>query len=337
MIEKHFVDVAYKNLRLEKFFQKRLKRAGFNSMEVVKTPIATKIIIRVAKPGLAVGHGGKNIAFLKSKLETEFGFKNPHIDVKNVENMDYDVKHKVDMMINSLERGMNWRTVAYRVVKDLSRLKLMGFELIIKGKLMAKGGRKQKYRFPFGYIKKVGGMVSLVSEHKDVAHTRAGAIGITLRLIPPDVVFPDKLTKEEILEAINKYLGKVKKELEGDEETKEGEELKEEVEIGQELEGEVKVDEVEKKIEIIKEEPKEVPKVEAKAESKVEVKEEKKPMEKEVVEKVEVSEIKKEDSPKIEKVIKEVKKKIEKTKEVKKEPKEVKAKAEKVTKKIKKE
>jgi ribosomal protein S3 len=90
------------------------------------------------------------------------------------------------------------RQVVYKAVRELSNMPLMGYELILKGKLMAKGGRKQKHRISEGYLKKVGNQVSLVKKATGTAYTKAGAIGITLSLISPNTIFPDKISKEDI-------------------------------------------------------------------------------------------------------------------------------------------
>ncbi len=189
---------------MEKFFADKLSRAGFNSLEIVKTPVATKVVVKVAKPGLAIGYSGKNIKYLSEKLEKDFGFKNPHIEVKSIDHPEYDVNYKISSIIANLEKGSPWRQVFTKAVAELSTLPLMGFELMFKGTLMAKGGRKQKYRFPFGYMKKGGDQKKFVIEGKGDAHTKAGAIGVTLRIIPPNVVFPDKISKDDIKNAVNR-------------------------------------------------------------------------------------------------------------------------------------
>jgi len=201
MIEKIFLAQAYNKVELEKFFAKKLSRAGFNKLEIVKTPVATKVLIYVARPGLAIGYSGKNIKLLSTKLEKQYGLKNPHIEVKAIEHPEYDVKYKIDSIISALEKGTPWRNVVYRAARELSEMPLMGYELMLKGKLMAKGGRKQKHRVSEGYLKKVGGQIGLVRTAKGTAYTKSGAIGITLSLIPPNTVFPDKISKEDISNA----------------------------------------------------------------------------------------------------------------------------------------
>lgn len=203
MIEKNFIQQGYRKIQMENFFKKNLSRAGFSNVEVVKTPMATKIILTVAKPGLAIGYSGKNIKRITKTLEQDYGIKNPVLEIKPIENPQYNAQHLVNNIINGLERNFSWRSVVYRAVRELMATEFEGFELLVKGKLMAKGGRKQKYRVTYGYMKKVGDQVSKVNVGTGTAYTKSGAIGITLRIIPPGVVFPDKIGKEEILAQID--------------------------------------------------------------------------------------------------------------------------------------
>lgn len=204
MIEKYFVKTAFKKLELEKFLEKHFSRAGFNSLSVVRNPMSTRLIVSVAKPGIAIGYSGKNIKTIGQTIEEKFGIKNPHIEIRSVEDPEYNVKFIAQNMVNDLERGINWKQVAYKEVKNLSDMPIMGFELIFKGKMLAKGGRKQKYRFVSGYLKTVGDQVKLVKAIKATANTRSGTIGIILRLVPPTTIFPDKIGKEDIERAAKK-------------------------------------------------------------------------------------------------------------------------------------
>lgn len=202
MIEKYFVKQAFKKIDLERFFEKHFAKAGFNSLSIIKTPMSTRLVVSVAKPGIAIGYSGKTIKGIGQIIEDKFGIKNPHIEIKSVEDADYNVKYIIQNIVNELEKGINWKQVAFRAVKNLSELPIMGFELIFKGKMMSKGGRKQKYRFISGYLKVIGNQTKLLKETMASAYTKSGAIGVRLKLVPPNVIFPDKIGEKEILNAI---------------------------------------------------------------------------------------------------------------------------------------
>lgn len=304
MIEKYFVKQAFRKLELEKFLEKHFSRAGFNSLSVVRNPMSTRLIVSVAKPGIAIGYSGKNIKTIGQTIEDKFGIKNPHIEIRSVDDPEYNVKFIAQNMVHDLERGINWKQVAYKEVKNLSDMPIMGFELIFKGKMLSKGGRKQKYRFVSGYLKTVGDQVKLVRAIKATANTRSGTIGIILRLVPPTTIFPDKIGKEDIERAIKKNQVSVEVDKTA---------TKEEIVIAKELQEQID-NVVTKKEEVVK--IKEPEKVVAKVvEKKAEIKKaEVIPAKKEIVK----AEVKKEVKEKV--VEKAVEKKIE---EKKKEPEKV--------------
>ena len=67
MIEKAFIKQGIKNVQLEDYMRKHLKSAGFTRLEIVKTPLVTRIVVNVTNPGLAIGKGGQNVR-LAAKL-----------------------------------------------------------------------------------------------------------------------------------------------------------------------------------------------------------------------------------------------------------------------------
>jgi len=68
----------------------------------------------------------------------------------------------------------------------------MGAEIIVDG-TQSKGSRSRKLRESAGYIKKAGDSVKLVKEAKEQAVLKQGVLGITVKIVPPNVVFPDKI------------------------------------------------------------------------------------------------------------------------------------------------
>ncbi len=98
-----------------------------------------------------------------------------------------------------IERGFSWRSISYRTVKDIEARGAQGIELILSGKLAGKGGRKRSQRIAVGYMKKVGDQVKLVDYAKAAAYPKPGAIGIKLRIVLPETIFPDKVDFREII------------------------------------------------------------------------------------------------------------------------------------------
>jgi len=193
MIERAFIEQGMKKIQLEQYLKKELNRAGFTGLQMVKTPLVTRIVLRVARPGLAIGKGGQNIKQLTEEIGKRFGIDNPQIEIQDIPHPELDARATVDKMVELIERGFRWKSVAFKTVKQITEAGAQGVELVLKGKLSGKGGRKRKHRIIQGYMKKVGDQVKLVDTAKASAYPKAGAIGITLRIIGPGVIFPDKV------------------------------------------------------------------------------------------------------------------------------------------------
>jgi len=200
MIERTFIEQGMKKIQLEQYMLQHLDKAGFTGLEIVKTPLVTRIVLNVARPGLAIGKGGQNIRMLTNDIGERFGIQNPQIEIRDIKQPELDSKATVDRMIGLIERGYSWRSVAFRTVQDIMRAGAQGVEMVLKGKLSGKGGRKRKQRIAQGYMKKVGDQVKLVDFAKGAAYPKAGAIGIKLSIIHPGVIFPDKINIKELIE-----------------------------------------------------------------------------------------------------------------------------------------
>lgn len=199
MIEKGFTKQAVNKVRLYQYMKKELDRAGFTELDIVKTPLVTRIVIHVSKPGLAIGKGGQNIRTLTETINREYGIENPQIEIKEITTPELDSKSVIDRMKSAIERGFAWRSVAFKTLEDVYRAGAQGVEIILSGKLAGKGGRKKQVRFSKGYMKKVGDQVKLVDQAKVTSYPKVGAIGLTVRIIRPGVFFPDKMNVKEYI------------------------------------------------------------------------------------------------------------------------------------------
>lgn len=199
MIERYFLEQGMKKLELEAYFKEHLDKAGFTGLEVVKTPMVTRIVLSVARPGLAIGKGGQNIRALTEEISKKFKIDNPQIEIKELGRFEHDAKATADKVKALLERGFSWRSVAFKLISDISKSGAQGVELVLSGKLAGKGGRKKRVRVAYGYMKKVGEQAKLVDYAKITAYPKPGAIGLKVKIIRPGVVFPDKINLKEII------------------------------------------------------------------------------------------------------------------------------------------
>lgn len=199
-----FIEKGIKNMELNEFLSSELYRAGFTKAEIVKTPLVTRIVVNVTKPSIAIGKGGQNIRALTDTIEKRFKIENPQLEIKEVENPLLNATVMANRIKMMIERGFSWRSIAYRMVRDIVGAKAQGVELILSGKLAGKGGRKRRQRIAEGYMKKVGDQVKYVDYAKATAYPKQGAIGIKLRIVRPDVVFPDKIRVNAVMSSREK-------------------------------------------------------------------------------------------------------------------------------------
>jgi len=232
MIERTFIEQGIRRVELEEFLRKQLYRAGFTKSEVIKTPLVTRIIVNVTNPGLAIGKSGQNIKSLTQEIGKKFKIDDPQLEIEEIKVPELNSAAMADKMKTLIEKGFSYRSVSYRVARDVMNAGAQGVELLLKGKLAGKGGRKRKLRIAEGYMKKVGHQAKLVDSAKATAYPKAGAIGISIRIVRPETVFPDKIriadfVKEE--ESKETEAGKDAEEEEGKEKGKEVIEKTEEI------------------------------------------------------------------------------------------------------------
>jgi small subunit ribosomal protein S3 len=265
MIERTFIKKNYNKMDLDNYLSNKLARAGYSNLEIIKTPLVTRIVLHVAKPGLAIGKSGSTIKELTEKIAKDFEIDNPQIEIQEVKQPNLNAKIVVEKMSSMIDRGFSWRSVAFRTVRDIMSSGAQGVELVFKGALGGKGARKRKQRITLGYMKKIGDQAKYVDTAKAASNPKCGAIGIKLSIIHPDVVFPDKVDVNEVVSRI-KAVKKEKeeqetKELKKENNEEEKKEIKEDKKITKE-EGKNKEEKNEKK------EDKQKVKKEEKAENK---------------------------------------------------------------------
>jgi small subunit ribosomal protein S3 len=196
VVERKFIDDALIKIKITKELESALSRAGFSRVNIQKTPLITRITTYVTNPGKVIGRGGQTINELTEKLRVSFGIENPQISVAEVKNPRLEPRLVAKYIANSLERGAKARHLLHSSIKDIMLNGALGAEIIAAGKLAAKGARAKSVKVRLGYLPKAGDITKLVDEAKIAAYPKYGAIGITVRIVQPGTVFPDRQMKE---------------------------------------------------------------------------------------------------------------------------------------------
>lgn len=197
-IERKFIEQNMREFKIKSFIADNVKHVGLSAVKVKKTPLGDKILIHASRPGLVVGRGGSNIKELSAKLKDEFELENPQIEIEEVEKGDLDADIVAERICNSLERFGAGRTkgIGFRTLNDVMRAGALGVEILITGKIPSM--RTRRWRFYQGYLKKAGDVAieGVRTSIQEVA-LKSGAVGVQVRIMPPDIVLPDHITLTE--------------------------------------------------------------------------------------------------------------------------------------------
>lgn len=192
MIERKFVSEAVKRLRAKEYIMKELEKAGIVDVDIQRTTLNTRIGIIAERPGLVIGKKGTSIKDLSDAIEKNLGIENPQIEVVDVSRPNLEPAVMARMIKKSIERGIKAKRIMKIAAAKIMGAGAMGVEIIVEG-TPSKGAISKKDRIVEGYIKKAGDSVKFIKETKEQALLKQGIIGITVRIVPPEVVFPDKI------------------------------------------------------------------------------------------------------------------------------------------------
>ena len=192
MIEKDFVTEGLKRTRIDEYLETELERAGYGGMEIQVTPLGTMVVVYAERPGMVIGRGGKTVRSITQNLKTGYGLENPQVEVKEVEIPELNPKIMAHKIAAMLQRGMHFRRVAYTALRRIMGAGAQGVEVTISGKI--RGSRSAVAKFSDGYIKKCGEPATrFVRQGFATVQLKPGVLGINVRIMPPDVVLPDKV------------------------------------------------------------------------------------------------------------------------------------------------
>jgi small subunit ribosomal protein S3 len=190
-IHKYFVRENARRAEIDEYLTQDLKRAGYSRVEMTKTPLGTRVVIYAAKPGLVIGRRGESIRDLTKVLEERFAVENPQISVATLESPELDAKVVASQIAMALQRGIHFRRAAYWALQRTTEAGALGVEISIRGKLTTDRARYEKYRS--GYLPAVGETISRQLRRAVVdTQLKQGLFGISVKLMPPNVSFPDK-------------------------------------------------------------------------------------------------------------------------------------------------
>ncbi len=189
---KDYLLKKYQKNAIDEFLAFELKNAEYGGVEVRRTPLGDRVILRVGRVGLAIGGRGRNIHRITDALREKFELDNPQIEVTEVDNPELDARIMAFRLASSLERGRHFRRSAHGIIRRILASGAKGVEIKISGKVTSQRARVESFRA--GFVAKAGDpAMTFVDVGKATAIIRRGLIGVRINIMRGDAILPDDI------------------------------------------------------------------------------------------------------------------------------------------------
>lgn len=190
-VQKSFIRDNTRKAELDEFLARELSKAGYSKMELTKTPVGARVVVYAAKPGMVIGRRGQSIRDLTRILEEKFGLENPQISVAAIEVPELDPRVVASQVVSALQRGIHFRRAGYWAIQRVMEAGALGVEIVIRGKLTTERSRCERYRQ--GYLPRAGDAAKKqIRSAVEWVQLKPGILGIHVKILPSDAVFPDR-------------------------------------------------------------------------------------------------------------------------------------------------
>ncbi len=206
MIERKFLKEKMNDYLIQQYLLEKLDSSSYSHATIQKIPLGEKITIYSSKPGLIVGRGGSNVKAIIETLKKRFGLQSPQVEIQEVSEPDLDpmiVAERVRDMLKRMGVG-RFKFIGHNVVQRVMNAGAIGVEVQISGKVPSK--RAKTWKFRQGYLPKTGYPADeYVKKGVRVAELKTGVVGITVKILPPNVEMPDKIVilSNEVEESVS--------------------------------------------------------------------------------------------------------------------------------------
>ncbi len=192
----YFVEKELNKVLLDEFLADVFQSAGYGGMDLIKTPLGTRITVNVLRPGLVIGRRGSKIKSVSKDIEEIFNYPNPIVSVVEVQIPEFEPYIMAWQVSRSLSRGYRYRRVGYWVLRSIMEAGAVGAEIVISGKLRTQRSRYEK--FSEGIILKSGEVAErLVKKGKTNVLLKQGIVGIRVLVAPPSPEYESYIGKAE--------------------------------------------------------------------------------------------------------------------------------------------
>lgn len=198
-VVKRIIQDNIERAKVDELLADEYEQAGYGGLQLTKTPMGAQINLFAMRPGRVIGKRGRAIKDASERLERELGLTNPQITVVEVEVPELNPRIMASRIANALERGIHFRRAIFWSLSRIMESGAIGCEVILKGPLRSARSRFEKV--VEGYVPK-SGEPALRWVKKATIHVKMkrGILGVTVKIVPPDAKFPDKISLDNLPE-----------------------------------------------------------------------------------------------------------------------------------------
>lgn len=203
MEERKIVKFKKDEFAVKEYIKKEIGMGKVSRVIIEYTPVGEKIVITTSRPGLVIGRGGEKIQELTQVLKRDFKLENPHIEIEEIREPEFDAQIMADEIALALEKmgPLKFKIIAYRTLQRIMQAGALGVEIRLSGKLPS--ARAKSWLFGQGYLKKTGDSAKVVDRAQAVAQTKPGTVGIQVAILSPHAILKDRININE--EMVNKW------------------------------------------------------------------------------------------------------------------------------------
>ncbi len=197
--ERKVIEESMRRVLLKDFLVAESARAGFGGLDIVRTPMGTRVTLVCERPGILIGHRGELIKRLTEDIQARFRLDNPQIEVQEERQPSLNAQLMSEKLASTLERGWHFRRAGHSTVRRIMEAGARGCQVILSGKLT--GERHRTERFKAGTIKYCGEAVRLwMDKGFYQARLKPGVIGVNVWIMRPTAKLPDEIEVKGIAE-----------------------------------------------------------------------------------------------------------------------------------------
>lgn len=187
---KNVIKDNYNMMLLKDYLRSAIKESGFSHVEISKTPMGTRVVLHVTRPGIVIGRKGTGIRELTETLEKRFGLKSPQIAVNEILQPELTASVMCNRLAQLIERGTAFRRATMWTLQQIMNAGAMGVQITVSGKL--RGDRSSFEKHSLGVLPRAGHSASIiVDEDTTPIPTPMGYIGVRIRIARKERYIPE--------------------------------------------------------------------------------------------------------------------------------------------------